>query len=321
MIWVLMAVAQAGYGDPIAGVPSYDERSLHLWTNRVRIDPTQYADQYDCPFGGFTASEQTQKLPLKWNPALGLVARSHSEDMADNDNLSHTSSDGTPFVARVMDVYDGYVVGENVAFGYPDPYSVMVQGWMCSSGHRSNIMDADFDELGTGTVDDYWTQDFGNRAIDPGMYAARLGVHEPEHPTDSASYTVAVHTSDGPAARIDVVINDTAHTMDAQYKSDDGMSGIYSATLPVDAACTHYWFEVERLDGRVDFFPEGGAYGFGDCAWTDADARWTAAADLPDLTEPTADEIPAGCGCSTSGSPGMVAWLPLLLVARRRHNR
>jgi len=152
------------------------------------------------------------------------------------------------------------------------------------------------------------------------MYAARLGIHEPEQPTDSATFTLAVHTSDGPPARVDVVVNDIAQTLEAEYTSDDGMSGIYSASLPVDADCTHYWFEVERIDGRVDFFPEGGAYGFGDCSWTDADARWTAAVDLPDLTEPEAEEIPAGCGCSNSGSPGIAIWLPFLLVARRRQN-
>ena len=318
MLWVLLAIAQAGYGDPVSGVPNYAERSMHVWTNRVRIDPSHYATEYDCAFGAFRSSEQTSKRPLKWNDDLGLVARSHSEDMSTHDTLSHTSSDGTPFSARVGNVYDGFIIGENVAYGYPSPFSVVVEGWMCSDGHRSNIMDADYDELGTGAAGIYWTQDFGTRDVDPGLHAARLGIHEPENPMDTATFIVAVYASDGEPARVDAVVNNAAYALDRELGNEDGTSGIFSATIDVVDACTHYWFEVERQDGRVDRYPEGGAYGFGDCTWTDADARWTAMADLPELTVPTEEEVPAGCGCASQASPVFFAWLPLLLVARRR---
>jgi uncharacterized protein YkwD len=58
--------------------------------------------------------------------------------------------------------YSWSYIGENIAQGYTSPESV-VQGWMDSDGHCSNIMAADFEEIGVGYMgrDNYWTQDFG----------------------------------------------------------------------------------------------------------------------------------------------------------------
>lgn len=54
-------------------------------------------------------------------------------------------------------------MGENIAYGYPSVSSVM-DGWMNSSGHRANILSADFDYVGIGIVDGkYWTQIFIGR--------------------------------------------------------------------------------------------------------------------------------------------------------------
>ncbi|MGL4879776.1 MAG: CAP domain-containing protein, partial [Waterburya sp.] len=62
--------------------------------------------------------------------------------------------------------YQYSTAGENVAAGYLDAEAV-VAGWMGSEGHRANILNASFEELGVGygTSDDgtsYWTQNFGS---------------------------------------------------------------------------------------------------------------------------------------------------------------
>ena len=44
---------------------------------------------------------------------------------------------------------------------------VVIEGGMCSSGHRSNIMEGDFDDMGTGVESQYYTQDFGGGASLP----------------------------------------------------------------------------------------------------------------------------------------------------------
>lgn len=54
--------------------------------------------------------------------------------------------------------------GENIAMGQRTPQEV-VQAWMNSPGHRSNILNKNFTEIGVGLAKDangnpYWTQMF-----------------------------------------------------------------------------------------------------------------------------------------------------------------
>ena len=51
--------------------------------------------------------------------------------------------------------------GENIAKGYKTPQAV-VDGWMNSSGHRANILNASYTQIGVGYVanGNYWTQMF-----------------------------------------------------------------------------------------------------------------------------------------------------------------
>ncbi|MDK0520611.1 CAP domain-containing protein [Streptomyces sp. ML-6] len=101
--------------------------------------------------------------PLTLDAELTKAARAHSEDMAAHRNMSHTGSDGSTPGDRITDAgYEWRAYGENVAHGYDTPESVMA-GWMDSPGHRSNILDCSFEEIGVGLAGpgDYWTQDFG----------------------------------------------------------------------------------------------------------------------------------------------------------------
>ena len=51
--------------------------------------------------------------------------------------------------------------GENIAMGQTTPEQV-VQAWMDSPGHRANIMNSSFTQIGVGYVasGNYWTQQF-----------------------------------------------------------------------------------------------------------------------------------------------------------------
>ncbi|MEU1806969.1 CAP domain-containing protein [Streptomyces sp. NPDC019937] len=101
--------------------------------------------------------------PLKVNAKLAKAAEAHSEDMAEHSDMSHTGSDGSSPGDRIERAgYSWSTYGENVAYGYSSAKSVM-EGWMNSSGHRANILNCDFKEIGVGLAQpgDYWTQDFG----------------------------------------------------------------------------------------------------------------------------------------------------------------
>ena len=90
------------------------------------------------------------------------MARYKSQDMADNRYFSHTSPTyGSPFQMIKAFGLSYRTAGENIAMGYSTPQAV-VDGWMNSSGHRANILNASYTQIGVGYVvqGHYWTQMF-----------------------------------------------------------------------------------------------------------------------------------------------------------------
>ncbi len=99
---------------------------------------------------------------LTLNDKLGKMARAKSQDMHDNNYFSHTSPTyGSPFDMMKTFGISYRTAGENIAMGYATPESV-VTGWMNSPGHRANILNKNFTQIGVGYVKDghYWTQEF-----------------------------------------------------------------------------------------------------------------------------------------------------------------
>ncbi|WP_336046701.1 CAP domain-containing protein [Solibacillus ferritrahens] len=106
------------------------------------------------------AKEGLAPLTMDWE--LARVAKYKSQDMHDKKYFSHTSPTyGSPFdMMKKFDIsYKS--AGENIAQGQKSATQVM-DAWMNSSGHRANIMNAQFTHIGVGYVKDgnYWTQMF-----------------------------------------------------------------------------------------------------------------------------------------------------------------
>ena len=105
--------------------------------------------------------------PFEWHSVLASVARGHSVDMASNNFMDHTGSDGSSPFDRMSRAGISYSwAAENVAAGYQTPEAV-VAGWMSSAGHRSNILNPNLTHLGVGYAYNsgsyyrhYWTQAF-----------------------------------------------------------------------------------------------------------------------------------------------------------------
>ncbi len=109
---------------------------------------------------------------LRLNSQLNQAAQGHSEEMAIRDYYSHTGYNGSRFSDRILATgYKYSAAAENIAVGYTTPEDV-VKGWMNSDGHRRNILNAAYSEIGigyyflnndTGAVNynHYWTQNFG----------------------------------------------------------------------------------------------------------------------------------------------------------------
>eukprot|EP00127_Corallochytrium_limacisporum_P005341 Clim_evm17s203 gene=Clim_evmTU17s203 len=105
-------------------------------------------------------SEGLQKMYC--DQRLQNLCEDHSRGQADNKDINH---DG--FSDRVTEMRDHYSINssaENVAYGY-SPVDVVTNGWLRSSGHRTNIENGVFNVACLGIEDDsdgtpYYTQIF-----------------------------------------------------------------------------------------------------------------------------------------------------------------
>jgi uncharacterized protein YkwD len=116
---------------------------------------------------------------LVLDSALSQISQDHSDDMAENDYFSHINLDGeTPTDRAIAADYnvvkylgDGYYstgIGENIAkmptgnvigIGYvsDDAESIakaIVDAWMDSDGHRANILNSQYTNMGIGVAFD-----------------------------------------------------------------------------------------------------------------------------------------------------------------------
>ncbi|GIO23221.1 CAP domain-containing protein [Oceanobacillus sp. J11TS1] len=97
------------------------------------------------------ATRVRYELPvLEWDEAVRETARKHSTDMAVNNFFNHTNLQGqSPFERMEADDISFMSAGENLAYGQFSSIFAH-QGLLNSLGHRENILQEDFTNLGVG---------------------------------------------------------------------------------------------------------------------------------------------------------------------------
>lgn len=102
-----------------------------------------------------TNTERTNagKKPLKENSTLDLTAYVKAKDMLDRQYFEHVSPSGKGVGDLVTNVgYDYITIGENLALGNFASSSDIVNAWMNSPGHRANILNDSYTEIGVGII-------------------------------------------------------------------------------------------------------------------------------------------------------------------------
>lgn len=107
--------------------------------------------------------------PLNLDGALNAAAQRHSADMAAHGFLGHTGSDGSDPGRRASEAGYGWsMIGENAAQRWDVSAQGVFEQWMGSSGHRDNILRAEYTDMGlayaaaaNGAV--YYTMVLGRR--------------------------------------------------------------------------------------------------------------------------------------------------------------
>jgi uncharacterized protein YkwD len=105
--------------------------------------------------------------PVAWNETLAEEATQYACEMIHYDFFDHVNpvTRSTLSIRANQFQYDYLVIGENLAAGQRTPEQAM-SDWMDSPGHRQNILDPRFVELGVGVriggdYGTYWVQEFG----------------------------------------------------------------------------------------------------------------------------------------------------------------
>ncbi|NEQ50556.1 MAG: hypothetical protein F6K11_10550 [Leptolyngbya sp. SIO3F4] len=140
------------------------------------MNSTEFAQEVLRLTNEFRAEEGLS--PLTMNEELTETAQNYSQTMAEDDFFSHTGEDGsTPWERAEAEGYTANAMGENLAAGQRTPAQV-VQAWIDSAGHRENLLNPAFTEMGLGyfelqndtgqvNFNRYWTQLFGSGDLMP----------------------------------------------------------------------------------------------------------------------------------------------------------
>ncbi|OON84850.1 hypothetical protein BXO88_15310 [Oribacterium sp. C9] len=109
------------------------------------------------------ARKKNGSSKLSLSDELCELANIRAEELT--ESFSHSRPDGSScFTVMDGSSYDDGYKGENIACGQRTPDSVMTS-WLNSSGHRKNILNRNYSEIGVGFYEDasgyrYWVQLF-----------------------------------------------------------------------------------------------------------------------------------------------------------------
>ncbi len=158
------------------GNPTVFEQLMLEYINRARANPGAEAARLGIGLNDNIAPSQsiadTPKQPLAFQPNLIAAARSHSQWMLDNNVFSHTGVNGSNPGDRMESA--GYTFsgswtwGENISWGGStgpiDPVEETIarhDGLFRSPGHRLNLMNNGFNEMGVGILEGEFTHSNG----------------------------------------------------------------------------------------------------------------------------------------------------------------
>lgn len=125
---------------------------------------------------GLHVSTNTQRVQhglgqLALSATLSQAAQAKANDMASRNYWSHNTPDGQePWVFISQVGYQYTSAGENLAYGFDSSEQTLV-GWMNSPGHKANILNTNYTEVGFGIANSENYQGNGNQTVVVAMYA------------------------------------------------------------------------------------------------------------------------------------------------------
>lgn len=166
-MWKIASTYQIGVSEIIAANPSVSNPSMIYPGQKLTVPTINDIKAIENEVIRLVNVERSKRglQPLTAHWELSRVARYKSQDMINKNYFSHTSPTyGSPF-----DMMETFGIrfsagGENIAMGQRTAAEVM-NSWMNSPGHRSNILSPTYTHIGVGLAKSssgraYWTQLF-----------------------------------------------------------------------------------------------------------------------------------------------------------------
>lgn len=293
---VILATASAlavcaGYGDKVNGFPNWQERAILALTGACRMAPVQYKNMFaGSTYAILLANNYPAVPPVYWNLALNESSRFHAIEMADTCGLTHNSCNGDAFNTRIQLFYanKSSTLGEDIAAGYSDPVATMSQ-WlldeqngvvpadlsMCGAsrcdGHRWNIMNKSYEEMGAGYAygpqqyNYFWCQDLAG-----GKPESNCPIVSACHFFPQAATTLFLanyYDTLGKPENVALYINDQKTAISLLLGTDS--AGTYGVSATRANACRSYYFVFTDVKGTTWRYPATGdlvTFGEGSCA-------------------------------------------------------
>ncbi len=211
------------------------------------------------------ATENFSHLTI--NSTLEKAAQLKANDMAEKGYFAHKNPEGkSPWYFFGQAGYDFAYAGENLAVNFSDSVDVS-RAWMASPGHRANIMNGNFTEIGIATAEGMYqgrptvfvVQLFGRPAAKKQVATSPLVSSTPKpKPTTSANNltqsTPSTAVSGSPASRSTTTTQTVlAESVAGEITKDNGSSELFISVenVGVESQPTtpdpHYASLIEKI--------------------------------------------------------------------------
>ncbi len=133
------------------------EKTISTPTPLKRVIENQQGFLTESGILKYTNEQRTKNglEPLMENLKLNASARLKVEEMFKNQYFEHVSPTGIGVGELAQQInYEYIVIGENLAMGNFKNSEELVQAWMDSPGHRENILNSKYVEIGIAVMED-----------------------------------------------------------------------------------------------------------------------------------------------------------------------
>jgi uncharacterized protein YkwD/uncharacterized protein YukE len=148
------AVLDLGEQVLLASSPSTVKKQITPGPFRGNVEPQQGKLTVSGIIAETNSFRRQHRLPqLQVNEELNSAARAKLDDIFSQNYFAHVSPSGkgvSYWVERAG--YDSAMVGENLALGNFSDDAELVEGWMNSPGHRENILNPFFTDIGVAAA-------------------------------------------------------------------------------------------------------------------------------------------------------------------------